>query len=155
MVDVDRRMSSLNPGHVAGLRRLSARVANASTATTSALLRTSLDSFSSIDIKVIFHLCSSGIPIQTGLSDAKFTKAEAEFGFVFPPDLRAVLSVGLPVGPGFPDWHASAGLSTAQSQRFCFRLLVMLSGLSLGAHVPVIQRRLCVSLQMRSRGHHF
>ncbi|KAJ4962244.1 hypothetical protein NE237_022183 [Protea cynaroides] len=109
MVDVDRRMSSLNPGHVAGLRRLSARAAAASAATTSAPLRTGLDSFSSIAVKVISHLRSSGIPVQAGLSDAEFARAEAEFGFVFPPDLRAVLSAGLPVGPGFPDWRASAG----------------------------------------------
>ena len=65
--------------------------------------------FSSSAVKVISHLRSSGIPVQAGLSDAEFARAEAKFGFVFPPDLRAVLSAGLPVGPGFPDWRASAG----------------------------------------------
>ncbi|XP_042500413.1 uncharacterized protein LOC122078480 [Macadamia integrifolia] len=109
MVDVERRMASLNPAHVAGLRRLSARAAAASPATTSAPVRTGLDSFSSLAVKVISHLRSSGISVQPGLSDAEFARAEAEFGFVFPPDLRAVLSSGLPVGPGFPDWRASAG----------------------------------------------
>ncbi|KAF2295248.1 hypothetical protein GH714_032294 [Hevea brasiliensis] len=84
MVDVDRRMTGLNPAHIAGLRRLSARAAAPSTA-------------SSLPVR---------IQVQPGLSDAEFARAEAEFGFAFPPDLRAVLSAGLPVGPGFPDWRS-------------------------------------------------
>ncbi|XP_043708625.1 uncharacterized protein LOC122657891 isoform X2 [Telopea speciosissima] len=108
MVDVDRRM---NPAHVAGLRRLSARAAAASTATTntSTPVRAGLDSFSSLAVKVISRLRSSGTLVQPGLSDTEFARTEAEFGFVFPPDLRAVLSAGLPVGPGFPDWRAGSG----------------------------------------------
>ncbi|KAF5752902.1 hypothetical protein HS088_TW01G00820 [Tripterygium wilfordii] len=105
MVDVDRRMTGLNPAHVAGLRRLSARAAAPSTAS-SLPVRNGLDSFSSLATKVINHLRDSGIQVQPGLSDAEFARAEAEFGFSFPPDLRAVLSAGLPVGPGFPDWRA-------------------------------------------------
>ncbi|KAJ8764541.1 hypothetical protein K2173_006281 [Erythroxylum novogranatense] len=105
MVDVDRRMTGLNPAHIAGLRRLSARAAAPST--TSALpVRNGLLSFSSLADKVITHLRSSGIQVQEGLSDAEFARAEAEFGFAFPPDLRAVLSAGLPVGAGFPDWRS-------------------------------------------------
>nr|DAD28932.1 TPA_asm: hypothetical protein HUJ06_030400 [Nelumbo nucifera] len=42
-------------------------------------------------------------------SCVKFARAKAEFGFAFSPDLQAVLSAGLPVGPGFLDWHARAG----------------------------------------------
>ncbi|KAF8405017.1 hypothetical protein HHK36_009913 [Tetracentron sinense] len=109
MVDVDRRMTGLNPAHVAGLRRLSARAAAATTPTTTVPVRNGLLSFSSLADKVISHLRNSGIPVQTGLSDAEFARAEAEFGFIFPPDLRAVLSAGLPVGPGFPDWRPAAG----------------------------------------------
>lgn len=105
MVDVDRRMTGLNPAHVAGLRRLSARAAAPSTAA-SLPVRNGLVSFSSLADKVITHLRNSGIQVQSGLSDAEFARAEAEFGFAFPPDLRAVLSAGLPVGPGFPDWRA-------------------------------------------------
>jgi hypothetical protein len=106
MVDVDRRMTGLNPAHVAGLRRLSARAA-APSATTSLPARNGLLSFSSLADKVLTHLRNSGIQVQPGLSDNEFARAEAEFGFAFPPDLRAVLSAGLPVGPGFPDWRAS------------------------------------------------
>ncbi|XP_030499579.2 uncharacterized protein LOC115714956 [Cannabis sativa] len=110
MVDVDRRMTGLNPAHVAGLRRLSARAAAAPTTTTTATaslpVRNGLLSFSSLAQNVITHLRNSGVQVQPGLSDAEFARAEAEFGFAFPPDLRAVLSAGLPVGPGFPDWRA-------------------------------------------------
>ncbi|XWS33612.1 hypothetical protein CRYUN_Cryun22dG0097900 [Craigia yunnanensis] len=106
MVDVDRRMSSLNPAHVAGLRRLSAR-ASAPSTPASLPVRNGLQSFSSLADKVITHLRNSGFQVQLGLSDAEFARAEAEFGFVFPPDLRAILSAGLPVGPGFPDWRSA------------------------------------------------
>ncbi|EEF38781.1 uncharacterized protein LOC8262900 [Ricinus communis] len=103
MVDVDRRMTGLNPAHIAGLRRLSARAAAPSTAP----VRNGLVSFSSLADKVITHLRNSAIQVQPGLSDVEFARAEAEFGFAFPPDLRAVLSAGLPVGPGFPDWRST------------------------------------------------
>ncbi|MBA0760900.1 hypothetical protein Gotri_023612, partial [Gossypium trilobum] len=96
MVDVDRRMSGLNPAHIAGLRRLSAR-ASAPLTATSHPVRNGLQSFSSLADKVISHLRDSGFKVQPGLSDAEFARAEAEFGFVFPPDLRAILSAGLPI----------------------------------------------------------
>ncbi|GAV73679.1 hypothetical protein CFOL_v3_17162 [Cephalotus follicularis] len=106
MVDVDRRMTGLNPAHAAGLRRLSARAAAPST-NNSLPARNSLLSFTSLADKVITHLRNSHVQVQQGLSDAEFARAEAEFGFTFPPDLRAVLSAGLPVGVGFPDWRAA------------------------------------------------
>ncbi|KAA8531694.1 hypothetical protein F0562_006589 [Nyssa sinensis] len=112
MVDVDRRMTGLNPAHVAGLRRLSARAA-AATPSTPLPVRNGLLSFTSLADKVITHLKSSGIQVQPGLSDPEFALAEAEFGFAFPPDLKAILSAGLPVGPGFPDWR-SAGSARLQ-----------------------------------------
>ncbi|KAK9096939.1 hypothetical protein Sjap_022436 [Stephania japonica] len=105
MVDVDRRMTGLTPAHVAGLRRLSARAASAATSTPSASAP-SLPSFTTLAHKVITHLRNSSVTVLPGLSDPEFARAEAEFGFSFPPDLRAVLSAGLPVGPGFPDWRA-------------------------------------------------
>lgn len=106
MVDVDRRMTGLNPAHLAGLRRLSARAAS-SAPSTPLPPRHSLFSFSSLADKVITHLKSSGIPVQPGLTESEFAVAEAEFGFAFPPDLKAVLSAGLPVGAGFPDWRST------------------------------------------------
>ncbi|XP_059623887.1 uncharacterized protein LOC132266893 [Cornus florida] len=106
MVDVDRRMTGLNPAHIAGLRRLSARAA-AATPSTPLPVRNGLLSFTSLADKVITHLKNSGIQVQPGLSESEFARAEAEFGFAFPPDLKAVLSAGLPVGPGFPDWRSA------------------------------------------------
>ncbi|XP_057501596.1 uncharacterized protein LOC130785432 [Actinidia eriantha] len=107
MVDVDRRMTGLNPAHVAGLRRLSARAAAAPPPSGPLTARNGLLSFTSLADKVITHLKNSGIQVQPGLSAAEFARAEAEFGFAFPPDLKAVLSAGLPVGPGFPDWRST------------------------------------------------
>ncbi|KAL8473202.1 hypothetical protein ACS0TY_029472 [Phlomoides rotata] len=106
MVDVDRRMTGLNPAHVAGLRRLSARAA-ASAPSTPLPPRNSLFSFSPLADKVISHLTNSRIPVQPGLTESEFAVAEAEFEFAFPPDLKAVLSAGLPVGAGFPDWRST------------------------------------------------
>ncbi|KAF7850685.1 hypothetical protein BT93_L5108 [Corymbia citriodora subsp. variegata] len=106
MVDVDRRITGITPAHVAGLRRLSARAAAPPSAAAS---RNGLLSFSSLSDQAMTHLRSSGVQVQPGLSEADFARAEAEFGFSFPPDLRAVLSAGLPVGPGFPNWRAAAG----------------------------------------------
>ncbi|KAH7847141.1 hypothetical protein Vadar_022431 [Vaccinium darrowii] len=109
MVDVDRRLTGLNPAHIAGLRRLSARAASAPPPSTPLPNRSStLLSFTNLAEKVITHLKNSGVQIQPGLSDAEFARAEAEFGFAFPPDLRAILAAGLPVGPGFPDWRSGS-----------------------------------------------
>ncbi|THG04252.1 hypothetical protein TEA_026582 [Camellia sinensis var. sinensis] len=41
-------------------------------------------------------LGNSGIQVHPGLFNAEFARAEAEFGFAFPPDLKAVLSAGSP-----------------------------------------------------------
>ncbi|XP_074295373.1 uncharacterized protein LOC141623188 [Silene latifolia] len=104
MVDVDRRMTGLNPAHLAGLRRLSARAASGPSPPTPIPSRQSL---SSIATNLISHLRSSGIQVQPGLTEPEFARAEAEFGFGFPPDLKAVLQAGLPIGPGFPDWRSA------------------------------------------------
>ncbi|CAA7056888.1 unnamed protein product [Microthlaspi erraticum] len=102
MIDIYHRTTGLTPAHAAGLRRLSARASAPSTPT----FRNSLLSFSPFADKVIAHLKNSGIKIQPGLSDAELARVEAEFGFFFPPDLRVILSAGLSVGAGFPDWRS-------------------------------------------------
>ncbi|WJX89646.1 hypothetical protein P8452_71625 [Trifolium repens] len=105
MVDVDRRMTGLNPAHLAGLKRLSARAASISTTTTT--IRKGLLSFSPLANKIITNFRNSGIQVQQGLSDVELARIEAEFGFLFPPDLRAILASGIPIGAGFPDWRAT------------------------------------------------
>nr|XP_010911691.1 uncharacterized protein LOC105037760 [Elaeis guineensis] len=113
MVDVDRRMAGLTPAHAAGLRRLSTRAATATAPSTPGAARNGLLSFLPLAEALISHLRSSGVPVQPGLSDAEFSRAEAEFGFAFPPDLRAVISLGLPAAPGFPDWRSRLRLRAA------------------------------------------
>ncbi|KAM0913339.1 hypothetical protein ACQ4PT_012232 [Festuca glaucescens] len=113
MVDVDHRMAGLAPAaHAAGLRRLSTRAA-AGPSSASASPRHGLYSFHAVASSVLSHLRSSGVAVLPGLSDAELARAEAEMGFTFPPDLRAVLALGLPSGPGFPDWRSRAGLRAA------------------------------------------
>lgn len=46
------------------------------------------------------------IHFATGLNDAEVFSTERQFGFHFPPDLRAFLQTALFQGPQFPDWRA-------------------------------------------------
>jgi hypothetical protein len=45
------------------------------------------------------------VAFQRGLSNSEVNSIQDEFGFHFPPDLRAFLQVALPHGAGFPDWR--------------------------------------------------
>ena len=51
------------------------------------------------------------VEFRPGLTGEEFARLEQELGIRFPPDLRALLSVALPVspnfGPGFPDWRSA------------------------------------------------
>ncbi|AQK51791.1 hypothetical protein Zm00014a_007377 [Zea mays] len=106
-------MASLTPAaHAAGLRRLSTRAA-ASPSSASASPRQGLHSFAPLAAAVLGHLRASGVAVLPGLTELELAHAEAEMGFAFPPDLRAVLAAGLPSGPGFADWRSCAGLRSA------------------------------------------
>jgi len=50
-------------------------------------------------------LREAGIPVANGLTEAGLGRAEKSIGAAFPPDLRAFLAEGLPLGEGFPDWR--------------------------------------------------
>ncbi len=41
-----------------------------------------------------------------GLTEAELVACETRYGFLFPPDLRAFLAKGMPIGEGFPDWRS-------------------------------------------------
>ena len=56
-------------------------------------------------LKRISRCGPSGTCVAPGLASAEFTGLEIEFGFKFPPDLRLVLSLGLPSGGKFPPWR--------------------------------------------------
>ncbi|XLT63886.1 hypothetical protein HN873_020410 [Arachis hypogaea] len=98
MVDVNQRITGLNPVHIAGLCRLSSQAASVLTTSAPSLLpvKNGLLSFSSLIDKVIKSLRKSGVQVQSGLSDAEFARAETEFGFAFPPDLRAIFAAEIP-----------------------------------------------------------
>lgn len=124
MMDVDRR---LNPGHsqphiTAGLKRLCARANKGPNAPAS--LRKGLVSFTSLAKKIIDRLKQCEVLIEKGLSGEEVARIEAEFGFTFPPDLKAVLQEGLPVGVGFPDWRSGG------SQQLRMSLNLPVAGLS-------------------------
>eukprot|EP01018_Ginkgo_biloba_P030007 Gb_32619 [translate_table: standard] len=123
MVDVDRRMNvGHTQAHVAGLKRLSARANKGPNVPTP--LRKGLVSFSVLAKKVIERLKKCEVSVEKGLSDEEFARVEAEFRFTFPPDLRAILQEGLPVGIGFPDWRSGG------SQQLRMRLNLPVAGLS-------------------------
>lgn len=65
-------------------------------------------SFAAYAKNVIDHLRLCHIPISQGLCDAEFRDIESKFRFTFPPDLRAILHEGLPVGEGFPKWRSGS-----------------------------------------------
>jgi hypothetical protein len=53
-------------------------------------------------------LRSKGIKMAEGLTALEFEQIEADFGFVFPPDLRRFLTLTLPVSEGWADWRGSS-----------------------------------------------
>ncbi len=58
-----------------------------------------------------FGVIRSGTPVHhvefdIGLSNDKIMRTEQQFGFRFPPDLRAFLQTALPCSSRFPDWRA-------------------------------------------------
>lgn len=57
---------------------------------------------------VLAGLRSQDIGVDPGLSDDELAAIEERFGLRFPPDLRALLADGLPVGARFPDWRRDA-----------------------------------------------
>lgn len=48
---------------------------------------------------------SAGVALAPGLSAVEAKEAEQRFGFVFPEDLRELLSHFLPIGEDFPNWR--------------------------------------------------
>jgi len=48
-----------------------------------------------------------GITLKEGLSEDELAGIESDFGFRFPPDLRAVLHAFLPSGEEWPDWRGN------------------------------------------------
>ncbi len=71
------------------------------------------------------RLRSRGVECAPGLSASEIEDAEAEHGFRFPPDLRALLEYTLPVGERFPNWRLPGSAQIRESldwpaHGFCF-----------------------------------
>lgn len=62
---------------------------------------------------LISQLNDQGVEFDAGLSDSEFATIQDQFGFQFPPDLRALLQLALPRGERFPNWR-SANKTTLQ-----------------------------------------
>jgi len=56
-------------------------------------------------VNLVRILRDNGVVFHSGLTDAEVLTVESRFEFRFPPDLRAFLQAGLPVGCDFPDWR--------------------------------------------------
>jgi hypothetical protein len=110
MVDVAQWTATLPPLHptptplrrLSGLRRLSVRASSAAPSTPS---RSAVSSFTDLASSILSHLSLSSVLIKPGLSDSDLLRIESELSITFPPDLRTLLSLGLPSGNGFPNWH--------------------------------------------------
>lgn len=107
MVDVDRRLHVGHQAHVAGLKRLSARASNGPLKPT-ASPRKGCFSFEPLAQAAMDRLRKDKVEIARGLTDEELCKIEGHFAFTFPPDLKAILQEGLPVGAGFPDWRSGS-----------------------------------------------
>jgi hypothetical protein len=56
-------------------------------------------------LSLVFSKIERLCQLTPGLSDSEVKDVEAEYAFVFPPDLRAFLQYKLPVSDRFPDWR--------------------------------------------------
>ncbi len=48
------------------------------------------------------------VAVDAGMSADELSKVEQRHRFTFPPDLRALLSCGLPTSEGFPNWRSGS-----------------------------------------------
>lgn len=59
-----------------------------------------------------------GIALEAGLLEEELTRAESVIGARFPPDLREMLGVFMPVGRGCPDWRDPSSPAIATQLRW-------------------------------------
>lgn len=58
-----------------------------------------------LDEELRFALQVCGSPLAPGLTTAEISGVQARYGFTFPPDMRRMLQLALPVGDQWPDWR--------------------------------------------------
>ncbi|EFJ34060.1 hypothetical protein SELMODRAFT_82965 [Selaginella moellendorffii] len=75
-------------------------------------------SFAAYARSLMDHLRRCGVRVEPGLSETELGHLESQLGLLFPPDLRAILTEGLPAGSSFPDWrHEPAASLRARIQQ--------------------------------------
>ena len=57
-------------------------------------------------LDLIELLRGAGVLFRGGLTDDELLRAEENYDFAFPPDLREFLKIAVPWGIPFPDWRA-------------------------------------------------
>lgn len=62
--------------------------------------------------RMIECLQTRGVGFDAGLSDEEVQNIERTFKFVFPPDLKLLLQIALPVSERFPDWRSGVGVQS-------------------------------------------
>lgn len=78
--------------------------------------------------KAISELRQIGVEFASGLSSQQLSSIEARIGVLFPPDLKLLLSEGVPIatreGVKFPDWHEDPERVMNDAQSFVDDLLL-------------------------------
>jgi hypothetical protein len=54
---------------------------------------------------IVHFLKGNGISFDEAITDNEFSTLEKKFSLIFPPDLKDLLSIALPVTPYFPNWR--------------------------------------------------
>lgn len=62
----------------------------------------------SIFSSVIQAMADQGVTFQQGLTEEEISKTEILYSLTFPPDLKAFLSLSLPVAEGFVNWRTAS-----------------------------------------------
>jgi hypothetical protein len=58
--------------------------------------------------QAVDRLRQIGVTLQSGLTDSEISRVESAFGFTFGTEHRALLTMALPMGPGWVDWRDGA-----------------------------------------------
>jgi hypothetical protein len=76
-----------------------------------------VDSFSAEwAVTTVDQLTRLGVELTSGLDESDFAAVNVAFGVPVPPELRALLGIGVPVSPGWARWHEGADVVAAKAR---------------------------------------
>lgn len=67
-------------------------------------------------LKIVRRMKNTGV--EPGMTEAEFAAVQRQFALNFPPDLKALLATGLPVGAGWPNWRKAIADPHDEAARF-------------------------------------